>query len=68
MHFTDCFGSLCSINLYRKCVKDDVAYASISRIETLGYEHIPAGEQLLLRALLKVTAELPLDNAIIDQV
>ena len=61
------FIYLANGTLDRKCIKDDVAYASISRIETLGYEHLPAGEQLLLRALLKVAAELPLDNAIIDQ-
>lgn len=45
----------------------EVAYASISRIETLGYPLIMVQEDRLIRRLLGAYEELPLDEAVIQR-
>jgi predicted nucleic acid-binding protein len=45
---------------------DDIAYASITRIEALGYSKITAEELLLLSALFEEAHDLPLNNAVVD--
>jgi len=45
----------------------DIAHASITRIEALGYSRIPANELLLLMALFDESYNLPLTDAVIER-
>ena len=44
----------------------DIAHASITKIEALGYSRIPANELLLLDALFNESYGLPLTDAIVE--
>ncbi len=44
----------------------DIAHASITKIEALGYSRIPANELLLLGALFNESYGLPLTDAIVE--
>lgn len=46
---------------------DDIAHASISKIETLGFSRIPANELILLEALFSESYTLPLTDKVIDR-
>ncbi len=45
---------------------NDIAHASITKIEALGYSRIPANELLLLDALFNESYGLPLTDAIVE--
>ncbi|MEX0668563.1 MAG: type II toxin-antitoxin system VapC family toxin [Candidatus Saccharimonadales bacterium] len=45
----------------------DIAHASITRVEALGFSEIPAGELILLEALFSESYELPLVDSTIQQ-
>ena len=45
----------------------DIAHASITKIEALGFPTIPANELLLLTSLFEESTELPISDQIINQ-
>ena|SRR5688572_299485 len=46
---------------------DDIAHASITKIESLGFSRIQANELLLLEALFSESYNLPLTNEIVER-
>lgn len=44
-----------------------VGYASISRLETLGFQNIRVSEEQLIRNFLRIANQFPLTDAIIDR-
>ena len=47
--------------------KTDIGYASITKIEALGFPTIPANELLILTSLFNETYKLPLTDTIVDR-
>lgn len=65
---TNIFIYLANGTLARNVIaKIDVAHASITKIEALGFSAIPANELLLLNALFSESYNLPLTDAIVER-
>lgn len=61
------FIYLANGSLKRKLLeKEDIGYASISKIETLGFSDLQANEQLLLKSLFDEAYPFALTDSIID--
>jgi toxin FitB len=65
---TNIFIYLANGSLGRKAIaKINIAHASITKIEALGFSSIPANELLLLSALLEESYSLVLTDGIVDR-
>lgn len=65
---TNIFIYLASGTLRRQAIVDkDVAHASITKIESLGFPRIHANELLLLEALFSESYDLPLTDGIVER-
>jgi toxin FitB len=62
------FIYLANGSIKRQIIADvDIAYASVTKIETLGYWNIRANELLLLGALFGESEVLPLTDSVVNQ-
>ena len=65
---TNIFIYLSNGTLARNAIaKVDVAHASITKIEALGFSTIPANELLLLEALFSESYNLPLTDSVVER-
>ena len=65
---TNIFIYIASGKLNRQIVRSvDIAYASISKIEALGFPSIQANEQLLLKYMFDESYNLALSDAVIER-
>ncbi len=65
---TNIFIYLSNGSLDARLIADiDISYASITKIEALGYAQLPANELLLLRSLFAESQAVLLSDAIVDR-
>lgn len=62
------FIYLANSGLNRQVIaKQDIAHASITRIEALGFSRIPVNELLLLTSFLNESYNLPLTDSVVER-